>query len=478
MRLFAPSLLCVLGLTVLLHAQSTEPATQPKDDASTTLVKRGDISTTLEFDGHFEPTEVFEVRVRPKAYQGDLLIESAATPGARVKQGERLLAVDATQIRKQLAAAENELTAAQANLVKAEADVHLGEAADQLALKMQQTELSNAEAGLKWWEDVDGAHLLKSAELAVKSARDNVEDQTDELEQLRKMYKSEELTSETADIVVKRALRSAERAKITQGMQEAKETKVRAFDYSVARQKLVFGIEQQKQQLDALMARQQQQSIIRRTAMVSAQVAADKAQTKADELTEDLAGFEVNAPFDGVVYGGEFNQGRWPNVHPKSLRKNEKLAASQVVLTVVPAGELRLVLDVPEAKLQFIEPGMRLRVIPLAVPDARTTGSAAAPASSGVIRENNLVYPMFVALSDVDPRLAPGQKGIARIDVEAKDVLVVPASAISKGRVKVRMPDGRTLWRDVVSGYSDGELTEIRQGLEEGDEVVTKVAGK
>jgi multidrug resistance efflux pump len=480
MRTSALALLGAFLLVWNLHAQTTAPSDEAKGAKDeTTAVRRGDLSTTIELDGYFEPTESYEVRVRPKAYQGELLIAAAPASGASVKKGESLLQIDNEEINKQIAAAENELNGARANFAKAQADVQLGESADALAMKVQQTELSNAEAGLKWWEQVDGAHMIKGAELATKAARDNVEDQTDELEQLRKMYKSEELTNETADIVVKRALRARERAQVAQGMQEAKELKVKGFDYNVHRMKYAFGIEQQKQALAELTAKHAHAAVVRKTALVGAQIALDKAQTKFDELKEDQSQFNAEAPFDGVVYAGEFQQGRWPAAaNPKALRKDEKVQPGSVVLTLVPAGKLRLMIDVPENKLQYVRPDMKVRVIPLVASDATTTGTFGTPSASPVNKDNMQAYPTPVTLEKVDPRLAAGQKATARIDVEATNVLLVPASAISKGRVKVKTADGKALWRDVIAGHTDGDVTEIRDGVKEGEQVLTKVNGK
>ncbi len=480
MRISALALLVGLLLISSANAQSTSPAEETKGSKDeTTAVKRGEISTTIEFEGYFEPIEFHEIRLRPQAYQGDLLVASAAASGATVKRGETLLQVDAEDLEKQIAAAENELNGARANFAKAQADVQLGEAADALAMKIQQNELSNAEAGMKWWEQVDGAHMIKGAELATKAARDNVEDQTDELDQLKKMYKSEELTNETADIVVKRALRARERAQIHQGMQEARETKVKAFDYNLHRMKYTFGVEQQKQALAELTAKQAHAAVTRKTAMTSAQIALDKAQAKFDELKEDQTQFMAEAPFDGVVFAGEFQQGRWPGAaNPKALRKDEKLAPGAVALTLVPAGKLRLVIDVPENKLQYVKPDMKLRVIPLVAPDAATTGTCGTPSAAPVMKDNMQAYATPVTLEKVDPRLAAGQKATARLDVDASDVLLVPASAVSKGRVKVKTSDGKTQWRDVITGHTDGEVIEIRDGLKEGEEVVTKVNSK
>ena len=480
MRTSALALLTGLLLAPLVHAQSTAPADESKATKDeTTAVRRGDISTSIDFDGYFEPTEFHEIRLRPKAYQGDLLVASAAASGATVKRGETLLQVDAEELDKQIAAAENELNGARAGYAKAQADVQLGEAADALAMKMQQNELSNAEAGMKWWEQVDGAHMVKGAELATKAAKDNVEDQTDELDQLKKMYKSEELTNATADIVVKRALRARERAQIAQGMQEARETKVKAFDYNVHRMKYAFGVEQQKQALAELTAKQAHAAVTRKTALVAAQIALDKAQSKFDELKEDQAQFTAEAPFDGVVFAGEFQQGRWPGAaNPRALKKDEKLPPGAVVLTLVPTGKLRLMLDVPENKLQYIKPDTRVRVIPLVAPDAATTGACGTPSAAPMSKDNMQTYATPVTLEKVDPRLAAGQKATARLDVEATDVLLVPASAISKGRVKVKNADGKGEWRDVITGHTDGEVTEVRDGLKEGEQVVTKVSAK
>ena len=60
----------------------------------------------------------------------------------------------------------------------------------------------------------------------------------------------------------------------------------------------------------------------------------------------------------------------------------------------------------------------------------------------------------------------------------ASAMKIVPSSAISKGRVKVKTSDGKAQWRDVITGHTDGDVIEVRDGLKEGEQVVTKVNGK
>jgi hypothetical protein len=103
-------------------------------------------------------------------------------------------------------------------------------------------------------------------------------------------------------------------------------------------------------------------------------------------------------------------------------------------------------------------------------------GTCAAPSPTGFMRERDQFFPAQVTLSAVDPRLAPGQKATGRITVDAKDVLLAPASAVSRGRVKLKLSGDDFEWRDVVTGASDGEMIEIRSGLKEGDEVFTRAS--
>ena len=467
---FASVSLCEAALAEAPAA--SKPSSAPADTAT---VKKGNIVATIELDGYLDPIDSLEVRIRPDSYQGELKIKSAAGNGASVKQGDVLLEIDPTNLNKQLAEADNALTAAKAALAKAESDEYLGEQGDALALQMAQNELAVAEAGLKWFEDVDGKQMLKQAELSVRAMKNQVEDQGDELDQLKKMYKTEELTNATADIVVKRAVRSLELAKIQQGLAEARQGKTKDFDYVNARQRVLFSIEQEKQQLAQLKATQESQKVLRHTGVVTARLGLDKAQTKLNELKTDADALTAKAPSDGVVYYGQLTQGAWQNSSPKLLRAGERIAPGQVAMTLVQPARLRVVASLPESKLEWVTKGTSARVIPVAAPEAACEAKVDQIAPSAIAHETSSGYTTQFELASVDSKLSPGMRVSIRIDAgEVKDVLIVPMSVVSKGRVKVRPTEGKDEWRDVVIGKSDGENVEIRQGLKEGELVVNK----
>ena len=194
-------------------ATLTAPATQPATQASTTIAKRGSLSIVVDGQGAFDPVDPFEVRPRFKGYNGELTINNIARNGAAVKKGDVLLEIDPAAMKRMLAAAENEALAAKATLERAQADAKVAEHADALALRQQEQSLKEAEQGVKWFETVDGPQYLKQVDLSVKQAENQMNDEQDELDQLKKMYKSEELTNATADIVVKRAVRQLDLSK-------------------------------------------------------------------------------------------------------------------------------------------------------------------------------------------------------------------------------------------------------------------------
>src|SRR5262249_48729784 len=149
-----------------------------------------------------------------------LTVTKVAGHGAAVKKGDSILELEATHYNWAMEAAKNELANARANLKKVEFDGDLAVKQEALSLRMQEDMVKNAEAGVQWFEKVDGPQMLMQQELLVKQLKDSVGDQEDELDQLKKMYQSEELTNATADIVTKRAVRRLEQQRIYAKMQE------------------------------------------------------------------------------------------------------------------------------------------------------------------------------------------------------------------------------------------------------------------
>jgi multidrug efflux pump subunit AcrA (membrane-fusion protein) len=474
------SIICLL-IGALLHAQeapapTTPPATAPATapSAATHSVKKGRLALKIDAAGTFLPANPVEVRIRPEGYKGELPIANIAANGASVKKGDTLIQIDPADLNRELDAARNDLATAKANHGKAESDVALGEKGDALALKMAETAAKKGETDLKWWDDLTGPQMVQSTDLNIKQMAAYVDDQQDELDQLKKMYKTEDLTNATADIVLKRAVRQLEIGKITLKMQQDQAKKTKEYDTPQTRQPLEFAVEQAKQALEQLKATQAHGKITRQTALKSAQLALAAAEKRVADLEKDLAALTVAAPADGVVLYGQLAEGAFTPGDPKTLKPKEKLAAGQTVMVLFTPGSLRVGFDLAESKLAWVKQGMKAKVTPVAWPELSYDGTLAAPPPVGKTAGAEQTFPLSIDLSNVDPRIVPGMKATVKIDAgQGDEYPLVPASAVSGGKVKVKGKDGKEQERDVVTGRSDGQQVEIRQGLSEGEEIVT-----
>ena len=474
----------LMGLVMgpgLLIAESNPPATKPvatqplaTTSVSTTKVKRGELPVKFESSGYFEAADPTEIRLRLKAYVGDLTISAIAGNGSAVKKGDVLLEIDPIPLNRQLAVAENDLVAAKANLDKSEADFKLSEASEALVLKTQQNAVADAENGVTWWEQVDGPQMLKGWDLQVKQFKDNVDDRADELDQLKKMYKTEELTSATADIVVKRAVRGLEQGQIQLDMEKDRVKKNKTTYYPVSKRAVTDALKRAKQALASLEIAQVHVRSQWKTILFTSRTAVGTATQKVTELKGDLEKLTVVAPMDGVIWYGQMTMGNWQGGDAKTLRIGEKVAVQQTLMMQNAPGKMRVMADLTEGKYFSVPMGTKATITPAAFPEMRIEGKCDATPRTAAVTPAGPVYPMAITVGDVDVRLIPGMKATIQIEVPPLvNVLLVPNSAVANGFVWVR-ENGVEKKKAVVGGHSDGKSTEIVSGLNEGDEILTQ----
>jgi len=276
--------MCAAALAAAAPPAATAPATQTAPPAPTSLVKRGSLPLRFDANGYFAAVDPLEVKLSFKQYAGELIVNAVASPGGEVNKGSTVLEIDAAAIKRQLAAAESEAAVAHANLTKAETDAKINDAADAMALRQMQTADRTARENVTWWEQVEGPETLASVELSTKQMQWGMDDSTEELEQLRKMYKSESLTSATADIVVRRALHGQEVAKQRLEHQTKEEEHYKDKTYPLSHQQVLDAAAETKNQLDLLIAAQTNTHITREAGLFAARTAAEAAGRKLGEL--------------------------------------------------------------------------------------------------------------------------------------------------------------------------------------------------
>ncbi|MDG9792621.1 efflux RND transporter periplasmic adaptor subunit [Brucella anthropi] len=211
---------------------------------------------------------------------------------------------------------------------------------------------------------------------------------------------------------------------------------------------------------------------------LGAQIRQQEAQLASDKV--DLGYTKIYSPMEGTVVD-------------QAAKEGETLNAVQSAPTIVTVADLKVMTveaQVSEADIGRLKPGMPVYFTLLGQPEKRFTGTLRqikpTPAT-----ENNVV--LYYALFDV-----PNPTGELMINMstqvyfildEAKDVLIVPSSALNYKRegpqnqrgkpqisVKVVSDNGSITERQVQIGVRNRVQTEIKSGLEEGDKVVVTSA--
>jgi len=411
-----------------------------------------------------------------EAYQGDLTVQTVVAAGEPVKKGDLILALDKAPLEKQMAALENDLRVARATQDKQLADLEIGARADALALLLAETGVKDAVANLKAFEEVEGKHMVASVELNVKFMEDALHDQTEELAQLEKMYKSEELTNATSEIVVRRARRSIERTKISLDMGRAELANVKTLKFPQQRQSIAHAVETSKNALESLKSAQALGKVQREVEAAKARTTLAQLEEQAAKLKRDLEFFSIRATLDGRLYYGQFQHGAWTSeqVSPQ-LVHGEKVQAGQVLLTVCGAGT-RVRADLAEADYLDVGPGLEATVVPICAPDLKSEGTIRAKSLVGSVKGAGSAYELRIDFKQPPAEVLPGMKGKATVrGPELKDIVLVPSHAVQaqngKCTLTVCAKDGKMSSRDVVVGKSDGKMTQIKTGLEAGEKV-------
>jgi len=219
-----------------------------------------------------------------------------------------------------------------------------------------------------------------------------------------------------------------------------------------------------------LKVTQAQAAVLRKTALTSAKLAEAQAEKRLADLKKDQELFSIRAPSDGVVLYGYASGGSWVGADPKTMKVGEKLTSGQTVLTLFTPGDLKVEMPLAESQAEWVKPGGKADVKPVAYPELSYEAKAGEPTIKP--GASGLGFYTTIDLANVDARVVPGMKAgvhIAGGDVE--NILLVPTGAVANGKVWVRK-DGQETEREVTTGRSDGKMIEITKGLTEGDEVL------
>ena len=198
----------------------------------------------------------------------------------------------------------------------------------------------------------------------------------------------------------------------------------------------------------------------------------NSARISLEEAEKNLEDYTIKAPIDGTII-------------TKNKKAGEKLehnsSSSEPMAVIYDMSVLKVQLTIDESDILDIKTGQKVMVTADAV-SGMFQGEITKVGINGTSANGVTSYPVEVTIAEYGD-LLPGMNVDCIIEVEAaENVLSVPVSAVKRGSsVWIKgeketendfAPEG---YRSVTvkTGVSDSEYIEIKEGLNEGDEVVT-----
>jgi len=476
------------GLTLLLLPVSlTLSAVADEDDDKSVVekpashtVKAERLRIELKLTGTFESSRTVELSLRPKAWS-KLEVKQAVAHGMLVKKGEQLVELDLDDLERAIKSAEQALAIGKLGLDEQRVALDAQRKTTPIELAAAERNAKNANADLDYFLKVERAQSIKLTERALKSSQYSLEYTTEELNQLRQMYKADDLTEETEEIILKRAERSVESAQFS--LESAKLRTARTLKTILPRRELELVDSTRRESFNlaktvtTVAAGLKKAEIgLEKQLIEHAQAEENLAELKADHQTLS----KIHSPIAGYVYFGRVQNGKWggKGTFEAALQPGGAITAKQVFMTIVSPDVVRVRASVSEKELFQVRAGIKGAGNATAFPDAKFNLKVD---SVGRIPSAPGLFDCVIDLTDkpVNSVAAGMSCELSLVTYDQPKALCVPAASVfsddGDDEQYLYVIDGDAhARRSVKTGRSSGDRIEVVEGLKAGDVILVK----
>lgn len=317
--------------------------------------------------------------------------------------------------------------------------------------------------------DVETAYAkLATAQSAQRSAEQRQKtverDNTLQIQQMNSRIAQAQSQIETEQQKVKQS-----EAALKSAQQNGVQDQLKQRDYQAAQS----AAKQARAELEAARA-ELRQIVVKQKDVVAAQSEIVKNQAAAKQAATNLNYTRVLAPRDGIVVTKSVEEG---TVVPSS---RQAFGSTSAMVQIGDVSHLWVVCKVDETDIRHIHEGQSVLVHMDAYPGEEFAAKVIRVDPQAIIDQNVTMIPVTVELTAADARFKPGMNASCQfVTGEAHAVLTVPSQAVRPGKKDgysvQTLVNGKPQRVRVEVGILGKDTTEIRSGLEEGQQVVTHV---
>lgn len=325
-----------------------------------------------QLDAVFEAVTMVPVAASPKAWT-DLTVLEAVPHGSRVNRGDVLVKLDLDRLRDYIQDMELDRPAAALALQLATVETENLQQTTPFKLDAAKRAQRVATEDLAYFEKTGRAQKEKAANYSVKSAQQRLANDKEELKQLQKMYKADDLIEETEEIILKRQKFAVEMAEYN--LESAALNAEWSLQNTIPREADFFKAQKRDQDAALSLSERTLPGNLTKKQYELEKLKRDQKKTekRLADLKADLENLTLRAPVAGLVYYGACELGKWTtgiNV-AKKLVPGGKLMPGEIIMTVVVPDKLRLKAVIPESELGQYKPGQEGTATLVSAPDRK-----------------------------------------------------------------------------------------------------------
>jgi membrane fusion protein, multidrug efflux system len=194
----------------------------------------------------------------------------------------------------------------------------------------------------------------------------------------------------------------------------------------------------------------------------------DNASADMERLKALLEYGKIKAPFDGLITE------RF--VDPGALVQDASSDNVSPVVTIMHTDTVRVLIDVPEPDVPFVEKGDEATLVVDALPGRNFTASVTRFANA--LNPGTRTMRTEIDIPNPDQLLRPGMYGNITLSLDIiKDAVTVPAHAITvekNNKYVYKVNDGKVEKVRIETGIDDGIRVQVVKGLTGGEDIIVK----
>ncbi|GIK17386.1 MAG: hypothetical protein BroJett003_23500 [Planctomycetota bacterium] len=468
----------VIGLAAVYGVwRLAAPAAKTVPSILTHTAARRSFTVSLQEKGELKAASSREVKCE---VEGRSTVIFLIPEGTSVKEGDELVRLASNEIEDNVRQQQLQLTSAEAARDAAETNLIIQRQQNKSDIEQAKLKVDLANLDLEKYKLGDWDVAQRDADIAIDQARMTLERAEEEFLASKDLFEKKYITAteyRQDEFEKRRAeweLEKAEKAKwlllnYTHKMDiQTKESAVTEAASELERVEKNAEAEE-RAKVVALNSREQELQLIR---------------NKLAQLTRQRDNCIIKAPSSGLVVYAATSSGRFMS-NEDQVKEGATVYERQTLMTIVDTNRMNVLLRVHESKTSRVAVGQIARVQVEGVPGEVFEGSVIrigtlAESQNRWINPDLKEYEVEIELNETGVPLKPGVTTIAEILVgHVEGVLAIPVQCVfGKGGKSFvfKVGDDGVQPAEVRTGVSNAQWIEIKDGLNDGDEVLLAAA--